>query len=414
MWPMWMAQSQFQEGSRWLEAALAAFPAVTPLRAEGLRAMCGVAIRLGRAPDLIPLGNERVEIFRKLGDRTAIAHALDEVGVYQYMLSNNDTAERLYDESLVMGDELGDPKVAAAVLHSVAVLAHCRGDFAAAREALLESLSRLRAIPAHDTEPFFRVHTVGLFVAAEGPGGAPRMYYEETVQTFRRVNATRARGYALAGLGITARAQGLAGPARERLLESLAHFRETRDPMGTAFVLNCLGNQAGGLGECELGREWLEEALALRRELGDRRAVAMTLRNLGALAVRAGEVDRGTSLIREALALFEETDDVPGQMGMRLTLGTIAADAGDHDQARELLTASLELAEGQILLRCAGWTRLLLAEIAIAEGDRDGAARLVGAALDRLRPLGDRWGIARCLELDEVTAKRSLSAAGEG
>ena len=157
------------------------------------------------------------------------------------------------------------------------------------------------------------------------------MFFEETVQFFRRVDAWRAIGYVLAGLGDVARAQGLREPARERLLESLAHFREARDPMGTAFALNRLGPLAGALGEHDLGREWLEEGLALRRELGDRRGVGMTLGNLGILAARAGDLERGRALIGEALALFEETDDAPGQMGMRLNLGHLAADAGERE-----------------------------------------------------------------------------------
>jgi hypothetical protein len=39
---------------------------------------------------------------------------------------------------------------------------------------------------------------------------------------------------------------------------------------------------------------------------------------------------------------------------------------------------------------------------------------MVDGALARLRPLGDRWGVARALELEQVGAKRPLSAAGEG
>ena len=413
MGPMWMAGSHFQEGSRWLQAALTAAPAPTELRAEALRTASGLELRLGRGGGVSELGIERVEIFRALGDRRAVAHALDEVGVYEYMAGRYDSAERLYAESRTLGDELDDRKVAAAVLHSEGVLAQCRGDFAGAREALLDSLARLREVPAGDGEAFFRVHTVGLFVAGEGPGGAPRMYFEETAQFFRRVDARRAIGYVLAGLGDVARAQGLTEPARERLTESLAHFREARDAMGTAFALNRLGNLAGALGEHELGREWLEEGLALRRELGDRRGVGMTLSNLGVLAARAGELQRSRSLLGEALALFEETDDAPGQAGMRLNLGNIAADAGEPARARELLQASRDLAEPQRLLRVAGWSTLRRAELAIADGDGEHAARLLDQALEHLRPLGDRWGVARCLELDQAVAKRSLSPAGQ-
>jgi predicted ATPase/DNA-binding SARP family transcriptional activator len=413
-WPMWMSGSHFEEGSRWLRAALAATPAATRLRADALRAESGLEIRLGRTMRLSELGGERVAIYRELGDRHAEAHALDEAGVYEYMCGDYDRAEQLYAESLALGEELDDVKVAAAVLHSRGVLAHCRGDFGAASDTLIDSLARLRAISPDDSDPFFRVHSVGLFVAPEGPARAPRIYFEETAQFFRRVDALHAIGYVLAALGDVARAQSLRTPARERLTESLDHFRGTQDPMGTAFALNRLGNLAGALGEHELGREWLEEGLALRRDLGDRRGIGITLGNLGVLAARSGDTEGGRATVREALALFEETDDAPGQMGMRLALGNIAADEGDLESARSLLLASRDLAEAQLLFRCAGWMAVTLAELESTAGDAARAAELVDWALERLRALGDRWGVARCMELREGGAKRPLSRAREG
>jgi predicted ATPase/DNA-binding SARP family transcriptional activator len=414
MWPMWMAGGHYQEGSRLLEAALAAAPEPTVMRTEALRAAAGLDIRLGRTGRRSERAGERVAIFRELGDRREEAHALDEAGVYEYMAGRYDAAERLYAQSFALAEELGDGKAAAASLHSIGVLAECRTEFDVAREALLDSLSRLRELPPDEPDAFFRVHTVGLFVAAGGTARVPRMYFEETVQFFRRVDARRAVGYVLAALGDIARAQGVWEPARERLSESLAHFRELRDRMGTSFVLNRLGNLAGATGEYELGREWLEEALELRSELGDRRAVGVTLSNLGILATWAGDFERGEAVLGEALALFEASDDAPGQMGARLNLGNVAAYAGDRERARELLEESREMAERQFLFRCAGWVSLRLAELAIADDDSQRAAELARDALERLRPLGDKWGIARGLELDQAAAKTPLSAAGEG
>jgi tetratricopeptide (TPR) repeat protein len=414
MAPMWMDGSHYQEGSRWFAAALEAAPEPTTFRADALRALCGLKIRLGQTRDLSRLGEERVAIFRELGDQVALAHALDEAGMCEYMSARNDRAERLYDESLELAREAGSSKAAASALHSLGTLAQSRGDFDRAREVLLDSLRLLREVPATDTDPFFSVHTVGLFVAAEGAGEQPRMYFEETVQFFRRVDARHAEGYVLAGLGDVARAQGLRDAARERLNESLAQFRELRDPMGTAFALNRLGNLAGPLGEFELGREWLEEGLALRRELGDRRATGMTLGNLGILAAWSGDVARAEAIFGEALALFEESDDVPGQTGVRLNLGNVYAYAGDKERARELLEEAAVMAEQQLLFRAAGWIELRLAEMAIADNDGPRATDLIDRALGRLRPLGDRLGIARGLELDEAAAKSSLSPAREG
>ncbi len=42
------------------------------------------------------------------------------------------------------------------------------------------------------------------------------------------------------------------------------------------------------------------------------------------------------------------------------------------------------------------------------------AAGLLDAALARLRPLGDRWGVARAFELRQAAAKRPLSPTREG
>jgi tetratricopeptide (TPR) repeat protein len=302
----------------------------------------------------------------------------------------------------------------AAVLYSRALLAECRTDFEHARELLLDSLTLLRQLDGQARDVFFRVHTLGLFLAPEGPRGVPRMYYEETLQFFRRADARSAIGFTLAALADVARAQGLTHPARERLLESLAHFREAHDALGTAFTLNRLGNLAGVIGEHDLGNEWLEEALAIRRDLGDRRAVGITIGNLGVLAARAGDLVLGEARIEEALALFEQDDDAPGQMGMHGALGNVAADAGDVDRARVELRAHMQCAERLLLRRAFSWAALRLAELEIAEGDTEQGARLVDKALVRLRELGDRWGVRRALELDQAAAKRSLSTAGEG
>ena len=215
----------------------------------------------------------------------AVAHALDEVGVYEYMAGRYDRAERLYAESRALAEELGDRKVL--------------GGGPALRGRARPVSRRLRGRPrgaAGQPDPVARASRRRRRPVLPGPHRRPvrRRRRDRAGRrgcTSRRPRSSfaawtprRAVGYVLAGLGDVARAQGLIEPARERLAESLAHFREARDAMGTAFALNRLGNLAGATGQHELGREWLEEALALRRELGDRRGVGMTLGNLGVLA----------------------------------------------------------------------------------------------------------------------------------
>ena len=210
--PMWMSGGHFAEGGGWLDAALAAAPAPTQARADALRAKCGLDVRLGHTARIGMLGAERVAIFRRLADRPAVAHALGEQGVYEYQAGDYDRAERLYAESRALAGELGNDEVAAAVLHSVGVLALSRGEFEQAEAALRDSLARLRALSPHGADAFFPVHTNGLFVTPEGPGGAPRMLLEETVQVFRQVDAASGIGYVLAARADVARAQSATPP----------------------------------------------------------------------------------------------------------------------------------------------------------------------------------------------------------
>ena len=183
----------------------------------------------------------------------AVAHALGEQGVYEYQAGDYDSAERLYAESRALAGELGNGEVAAAVLHSVGVLALSRGEFEQAEAALRDSLARLRALSPHGADAFFPVHTNGLFVAPEGPGGAPRMLLEETVQVFRQVDAASGIGYVLAARADVARAQRRHRRSHALLGESLEQFRSVGDAPGTAFVAEPAGQPGPGAGRARRG-----------------------------------------------------------------------------------------------------------------------------------------------------------------
>ena len=387
-------------------------PAPTQARADALRAKCGLDVRLGHTARIGMLGAERVAIFRRLADRPAVAHALGEQGVYEYQAGDYDRAERLYAESRALAGALGNDEVAAAVLHSVGVLALSRGEFEQAEAALRDSLARLRALSPDGADAFFPVHTNGLFVTPEGPGGAPRMLSKRPCRCSARSTPPAASATCSAARADVARAQRRHRRCHALLGESLEQFRSVGDVPGTAFVLNRLGNLAPALGEHDEGRERLEEALAIRRQLGDRRGVRMTLGNLGMLAARSGDGEAALRLIGDALAQFERDDDAPGQMGMLLNLGHLAADAGDTRRAVRLLEDSRARAERQRLFRCAGWTGLRLAELAF--GDPARATALLAQARGRLAALKDRWGLERARELEQGVAKRPLSRPRQG
>ena len=76
LWHLWMRRGYFTEGSRLLDAALAADPAPTPLRARGLVATSALDVRLARPERIIGLAEEAREIHAGLDDSRAVAGAL--------------------------------------------------------------------------------------------------------------------------------------------------------------------------------------------------------------------------------------------------------------------------------------------------------------------------------------------------
>src|SRR5207237_6597842 len=76
LWQLWMRRGYFTEGSGLLDAALAADPAPTPLRARGLMAASALDVRLGRPERIISLADEARRIHAALHDSRAVAGAL--------------------------------------------------------------------------------------------------------------------------------------------------------------------------------------------------------------------------------------------------------------------------------------------------------------------------------------------------
>ncbi len=407
MWPLWMRRGYFTEGSRLLDAALAAESAPTPLRARGLVAASALDVRLARSERLVALADEAREIHLALGDRRAAAGALLYRGVLESARTPHSTAAETLEEAFTEAQHVGDALVAAGARHAQGVVANSRGNDDEARRLIQEGLDLLPAAAGSDSSLW--ATTIGLVVDPDAHA-RPRMYFEDTLVLFRRIGPEAARGYMLCDLALVARAQGEPLLAREALDRALTLHRERDDAAGTAVALNALGNLARSREQFELGREWLEEALAIRSEMGDRRATGMTLGCMGLLAGRAGELEEGRGLIGRALAIFAETEDGPGRPGMLLNLGNMELEAGEVDRALPLLEEAAGLFRKLMVLRGWGWPMCTLAETVLSarEPDEARARSLIEEACAEFGEIGNARGLA------QIEALRSrLGGAGK-
>ena len=268
LWRFWLARGHFAEGSRWLEATLAAAPARTPLRARALLAAAAMDVRRGDgSARVLDLAVEAAAIMREVADDQGAGadpgpDRPPGLGGRRRLASGGPPCRGgPFPGRDVRGRRDGRQR------HPHA--RRDRPDAGAAEDAagyLSQTLRLLDRLPA-DLPPFFSAVTPGWFWEL-GPGGQPRMPFTETVLLYRRVGPGQAVAYTLSNLAYAVRLAG--EPARARTLsQSLGAFQRLGDLHGEGLALCHRANLHRLAGELSEAGELLGRGLEVRRRLGD-------------------------------------------------------------------------------------------------------------------------------------------------
>jgi predicted ATPase/DNA-binding SARP family transcriptional activator len=394
LWRFWLARGHFAEGSRWLEATLAAAPGRTPLRARTLLAAAAMRLRHGDHTTRVrDLAVEAAAIVREVGDEQALAQTLHLTGLLTWVEDDGwRRTVQLVEEGRALAATVGAGGVVASATHMLGVIALLRGDSGTAITHLRDTLDLLHRLPAQ-LPPLFSVLTPAWF-SETGSDGQPRMLFTETLIVYRRVGAGQAAAYALSNLAYAARLEGDPMLARALVEQSVADFHRQGDLHGEGLALCHLANLHRLAGELPEAGEVLERSLGIRRRLGDRRGVGVTVVNQGLVAAAAGNLGEADRLLREAFLLFEEMEDGPGRWGALHNLGLVLLDAGEDDRARRVLRQWRELPLPQFCFRPRAWTLLALAALERRAGDETTAADCADEARHRFVALDDPVGLS--------------------
>jgi tetratricopeptide (TPR) repeat protein len=159
-------------------------------------------------------------------------------------------------------------------------------------------------------------------------------------------------------LGVVTLHQGDVDASEAALQEALALFRSSGQLATTGICLMHLANVASQRGDLAQARAYLEEGLEVQKNNGVGWSIAWFLSNLGELLRQADQHAEAAAYYRDALPLLE-------------TAGVV----GD-------------------VMR----TKFALAYVELRLEDVEGAQRLLREALDGHRKLGNRRGVAECLQ----------------
>jgi non-specific serine/threonine protein kinase len=255
----WHLHSYYSEGRRWLENMLE-LPAVRRFTAARAKALYGAG----------SLANLQ-------GD---------------YMVARS----RL-EESIALGQELGDKEIVAYGLHHRAITAMYEGDYTLWGSLLAQS-----------------------------------------VALFRETADMWGLAFSLCSLGYSA--THLSDPVAGTVLEeSQALSRRLGNTWGLARVLHVSGELARAHGEDARARALYEESLALYRELGHHNTAASVLWNLGIVAQHQRDVERAAACFSEGLALHRHYGDKRNMGSCIAGLAGVVAMRGQPERAARLFGA---------------------------------------------------------------------------
>jgi tetratricopeptide (TPR) repeat protein len=310
------------------------------LRAEVLRYF-GSMIQESDKALSAQIYDESLKMFRQLGDPIGAAKVLRDMGLYQFFDGNLAKSKELYEEALANARIGNDRKAIGLCTGGLSTVVAPLGDYRRAAELCAECISIFREI--NDAYCMaWSLRTMGLLQFDLGDFKSMKRCNEEALDIFRSSNARQGIAWCLVDLGSAATESGQPNIGEELIQEGLQIFRELNDHMAAASAMETLVRNSVVLGRADEAESLLKESLSVYLSSNHDLGIARVLDCLGDLeAEPAAAEDR----YREGLTLWQKVGDVKSIRLSLLRLGATAFARGDVSRSAKLGARSVHLGE---------------------------------------------------------------------
>jgi tetratricopeptide (TPR) repeat protein len=230
------------------------------------------------------------------------AKALNAAAYMAYNRGDLAHAEELLEEAVALRRELGDRSATAKTLANLGMMVTYRGDYPRARRLLEETLELLRSL-GEKSGVANDLLNLGIVASYEGDLEAAVGFFEEGLDIFRALGDIWSIATTQQDLGSALLHRGDYARAREQLDEAIELFGSLDDSHGVAQVKLNRGALALCEGDAALATSLLREALSRLDEVGDRRALTACLDGLAQAAAATGDAARAARLMGSAETL---------------------------------------------------------------------------------------------------------------
>lgn len=330
--PFWEARGYQNEGSQWLQQALAGNPAPTLLRAQGLLKVGIFAQQRMELQAARQWLDEALTLFRTANDLVGVAESLRAWGWLASNMGDAGRARRLFEESLASFRALQNRAMVAMLLSDlVHILSFAAAPYEETHAYIEESLTIFRELgQGHGIALALRQR--GVNETRVGHYAVAIAAYRDALTIWRQRGSEREIGWTLEMLGETYWLMGEVATAASHWVECLPLFQAMNEEFGSMILLHHLGQVERVGGRLELAADYYSRALNYFAKQESPYFVARTLAGLGGVALAQGETLRAAQLLGAAYRLFDE-------------LPPFLASADQADYARMVESARLSLGE---------------------------------------------------------------------
>lgn len=352
VWWFWELRGYRREGRAWLEALLALPRSGESGTARGA-ALYGATYLANNEADLArsSVGSEEgLALARQLGDERLEARFLLERSFFEYQRGDKAATRALLEQSLILSRGSGDEHWAAYVLWDMA---------------------RYEPVPARAEQ-----------------------LNAESLAIARAHGDQHLTAAVLSESGFRALEEGAGEQAAQRIAESLALAQELGDLRTSAAAIYRMGQLAIAQGKFDEAAARFAESLELGRRINETFITGRSLTALGMTALWQGEPGSAVQVVAGDLDQLSRPQD---QAWCEVVLGLAAEEQGRLEQAEAYFSASLAR------FREIGWAQGLaqalrgMGDLALRRGEHTGAAALLAESLTQYQKLSYHSGIVACL-----------------
>jgi tetratricopeptide (TPR) repeat protein len=302
--PFWDTRGHPNEGSRWLQKALALNPAPSQLRAQGLlKAGIFAQQRMDFQP-AVQLLDEALAIFRTASDQAGVAETLRAWGWLSSNMGDAARARQFFEESLPIFRHLNNRMMVATVLSDlVHILSYSAAPYEQTRAYAEESLASFREL-GQQHGIALALRQLGVIETLAGNYAAAVAAYTEALDIWRRRGGNHEAAWTLEMLGEAYWLLGDVAAAASHWMESLPLFQSMEEEFGTMISFHHLGQVERVSGNLEGAARYYVQSLLYFGRLDNPYFVSRCLAGLGGVALARGRTESGAQLLAAAYRLF--------------------------------------------------------------------------------------------------------------